>query len=253
MYVTRHSRQGGGGGHERINIPRGRGVRTTWKVTKGSRLAKDMARSMFNTVPITCILPITPTPHHILHIPQHPTRHDHERIILYKFHFESMKSYSSATIALASFFSSGLGFQHCLQHERCHPRTKIQIQNQFHRHPIARSGSDGSTAILPITAIAAAAASITSAQDISGKTFDLAVIGAGPVGVSAALRAARHPYQKNVVLIDAPRASGMLMDERTGEDLSLGGPTGLFSKALRDTGKRISVSSLKGMGLRDDR
>ena len=161
-----------------------------------------------------------------------------------------MKSYSSATIALASFFSSGLGFQHCLQHERCQHRTKVQ--NQFHRHPIARSGSDGTT-ILPITAIAAAAASITSAQDISGKTFDLAVIGAGPVGVSAALRAARHPYQKNVVLIDAPRASGMLMDERTGEDLSLGGPTGLFSKALRDTGKRISVSSLKGMGLRDDR
>lgn len=164
-----------------------------------------------------------------------------------------MKSYSAATIALASFFSTGSGFQHCLQHERCHRRTKVQ--NQFHRHPIsiARSGSDGSTAILPITAIAAAAASITSAQDISGKTFDLAVIGAGPVGVSAALRAARHPYQKNVVLIDAPRASGMLMDERTGEDLSLGGPTGLFSKALRDTGKRISVSSLKGMGLRDDR
>ncbi len=43
------------------------------------------------------------------------------------------------------------------------------------------------------------------------------------------------------------------MDERSGEDLSFGGPTGLFSKALRDTGKRISVSSLKGMGLRDDR
>ena len=34
---------------------------------------------------------------------------------------------------------------------------------------------------------------------------------------------------------------------------SLGGPTGLFSKALRDAGKKISVSSLKGMGLRDDR
>jgi len=42
------------------------------------------------------------------------------------------------------------------------------------------------------------------------------------------------------------------MNEETGEDLSIGGPTGLFSKALRDTGKRISVSSLKGMGLRDD-
>ena len=43
------------------------------------------------------------------------------------------------------------------------------------------------------------------------------------------------------------------MNEATGEDLSIGGPTALFSKALRDTGKRISVSSLKGMGLRDDR
>jgi NAD(P) transhydrogenase len=42
------------------------------------------------------------------------------------------------------------------------------------------------------------------------------------------------------------------MNEATGEDLSIGGPTGLFSKALRDVGKKISVSSLKGMGLRDD-
>lgn len=94
---------------------------------------------------------------------------------------------------------------------------------------------------------------VTAAQDISGAKFDLAVIGAGPVGVSAALLAARAPHNKKVVLIDAPRASGALMNEATGEDLSIGGPTGLFSKALRDTGKRISVSSLKGMGLRDDR
>lgn len=89
-------------------------------------------------------------------------------------------------------------------------------------------------------------------EDISDKPYDLAVIGAGPVGVSAALLAARSPHNKKVILIDAPRASGALMNEETGEDLSIGGPTGLFSKALRDTGKRISVSSLKGMGLRDD-
>ncbi len=94
---------------------------------------------------------------------------------------------------------------------------------------------------------------VTAPQDIADQTFDLAVIGAGPVGVSAALLAARSPLNKKVVLIDAPRASGALMNEATGEDLSIGGPTGLFSKALRDTGKRISVSSLKGMGLRDDR
>ena len=92
-----------------------------------------------------------------------------------------------------------------------------------------------------------------SPEEVSDKTYDLAVLGAGPVGVSAALLAARSPHNKNVILIDAPRASGALMNEATGEDLSIGGPTGLFSKALRDTGKRISVSSLKGMGLRDDR
>jgi NAD(P) transhydrogenase len=83
--------------------------------------------------------------------------------------------------------------------------------------------------------------------------YDLAVIGAGPVGVQAAMvAAATAPYHKRVVLIDAPRASGMLMNEVTQEDLSIGGPTGLFSKALRDTSKRISVATLRGMGLRED-
>ena len=81
--------------------------------------------------------------------------------------------------------------------------------------------------------------------------YDLAVIGAGPVGVQAAIAAARGA-KKRVVLIDAPRASGMLMNEETNEDLSIGGPTGLFSKALRDAGKRIKVSTLRGMGLRED-
>lgn len=81
--------------------------------------------------------------------------------------------------------------------------------------------------------------------------YDLAVIGAGPVGVQAAIAAAGSA-KKRVVLIDAPRASGQLMNEETNEDLSLGGPTGLFSKALRDTGKRIKVSTLRGMGLRED-
>eukprot|EP00986_Skeletonema_menzelii_P010392 scaffold5067_cov161-Skeletonema_menzelii.AAC.4 len=91
-----------------------------------------------------------------------------------------------------------------------------------------------------------------TSDELTDTDWDLAVIGGGPVGVSAALLAARAPYNKKVLLIDAPRNSGALMDEAKGEDLSIGGPTGLFSKALRDTGKRISVSSLKGMGLRDD-
>lgn len=80
--------------------------------------------------------------------------------------------------------------------------------------------------------------------------YDLAVIGAGPVGVQSAIDAASSPYNKKVCLIDAPRASGMLMNGD--DDLSIGGPTGLFSKALRDTSKQIRVSSLRGMGLREE-
>ena len=117
------------------------------------------------------------------------------------------------------------------------------IHPNIHHHP--SSSSSSSYTKLQLAAV--------SPEEVSDKTYDLAVLGAGPVGVSAALLAARSPHNKNVVLIDAPRASGALMNEVTGEDLSIGGPTGLFSKALRDTGKRISVSSLKGMGLRDDR
>lgn len=83
--------------------------------------------------------------------------------------------------------------------------------------------------------------------------YDLAIVGGGVVGVQAALAAASAPLNKKVCLIDAPRASGMLMNEETGEDLSLGAPTGLFSKALRDTSKSIKVSSLRGMGLREER
>ncbi|CAB9500218.1 Soluble pyridine nucleotide transhydrogenase [Seminavis robusta] len=82
--------------------------------------------------------------------------------------------------------------------------------------------------------------------------YDLAVIGGGVVGVQAALTAASSPMNKKVALIDAPRASGVLMNEETGEDLSLGAPTGLFSKALRDTSKNIKVASLRGMGLREE-
>ena len=56
----------------------------------------------------------------------------------------------------------------------------------------------------------------------------------------------------NYISTHTHTASGALMNEATGEDLSLGGPTGLFSKALRASVKKINVNSLKGMGLRDD-
>ena len=86
----------------------------------------------------------------------------------------------------------------------------------------------------------------------SAETYDLAVVGAGVVGVQAAMAAAQAPFHKKVVLIDAPTESGALMNPANNQDLSLGGPTGLFSKALRDTSKRIKVSTLRGMGLRED-
>lgn len=108
-------------------------------------------------------------------------------------------------------------------------------------------------------------ATFAAEKDTETTTYDLAVVGGGVVGVQAALAAALTPYNKKVVLIDAPSASGALMAPPTDddmdinlspraemEDLSLGGPTGLFGKALRDTSKRIKVSTLRGMGLRDD-
>jgi len=81
--------------------------------------------------------------------------------------------------------------------------------------------------------------------------YDLAVIGAGVVGVQAALTAMQDDPTRRVVLIDAPVASGALQAP-DGQDLSIGAPTGLFSKALRDTSKRINVQTLRGMGLRED-
>ena len=101
-----------------------------------------------------------------------------------------------------------------------------------------------------VTSISKRRSSQSQLRMMSETPYDLAVIGAGPVGAQAAMVAASPPYSKKVVLIDAPRASGMLMNGE--EDLSIGGPTGLFSKALRDTSKQIKVSTLRGMGLREE-
>ena len=69
--------------------------------------------------------------------------------------------------------------------------------------------------------------------------YDLVVVGGGPVGVTAALRAAALGY--NAILIDAtpPR------------QFQFTGPTGLFSKALRDSALRIDVPVLRSMGIVD--
>jgi len=99
-------------------------------------------------------------------------------------------------------------------------------------------------------------------EDEEEDCYDLVVIGAGPVGVKAALLAttttsksdsATATPNRRVALIDAPLASGALYQKSNPtRDLSIGGPTGLFSKALRDSSKRINVESLRGMGLRED-
>jgi len=92
------------------------------------------------------------------------------------------------------------------------------------------------------------AAATSENEEDDDALFDLIVLGAGPVGVSAALASAE--LGKKVCLVDAPAYSGALMKGK--EDLSFGGPTGLFSKALRDTSKRLSVSTLRGMGISED-
>jgi len=70
--------------------------------------------------------------------------------------------------------------------------------------------------------------------------YDLAVLGAGPTGVTAAVAASQRG--RRVIVIDDPGS---------GAKLQVGGPSGLFSKALRDVSKRIQVSTLRSMGLLD--
>jgi len=125
------------------------------------------------------------------------------------------------------------------------------VKDAFAFAPSLSTGGRGSSSSTTTTSTTPLRAS-NSDDDGDDKTttpYDLVVIGAGPVGVNAALSASQL-FGKRVALVDAPRASGQLMHE--GRDLSLGGPTGLFSKALRDTSKRIKVATLRGMGLRED-
>lgn len=69
--------------------------------------------------------------------------------------------------------------------------------------------------------------------------YDLVVVGGGPVGVTAALRGAEFGY--STILIDAtpPR------------QFQFTGPTGLYSKALRDSALRLDVPVLRSMGIVD--
>ena len=70
--------------------------------------------------------------------------------------------------------------------------------------------------------------------------FDLLIIGGGPVGVTAALRAAARG--RNAILID----------NTPPKQFQFTGPTGLFSKALRDSALRIDVAVLRSMNIDDE-
>lgn len=71
------------------------------------------------------------------------------------------------------------------------------------------------------------------------KDWDLVVLGGGPTGLTAALTAADAGL--NVAIIDGTPAG----------QVQFSGPTGLFSKALRDSAKRVNVRTLREMGMLD--
>ncbi len=78
------------------------------------------------------------------------------------------------------------------------------------------------------------------------KQYDLVVIGGGPAGVAGAVKAAQ--LGKRVLIVDKPKAA----PAGGGLDFGFGGPTGLFSKALRDVGKTLDVDSMRTMGMDQD-
>ncbi|KAH8048649.1 HI0933-like protein [Aureococcus anophagefferens] len=84
------------------------------------------------------------------------------------------------------------------------------------------------------------------ADDELAKRYDLVVVGGGPAGVAGALKGAY--LGKRVLLVDRPKAP---LDAR-GVDVAFGGPTGLFSKALRDTAKTLDIQAFKAQGLDDE-
>ena len=79
----------------------------------------------------------------------------------------------------------------------------------------------------------------TTAPSMLRDVYDLVVVGGGPVGITAALRGAALGY--DTILIDAtpPR------------QFQFTGPTGLYSKALRDSAIRLDVPVLRAMGISD--
>jgi NAD(P) transhydrogenase len=81
--------------------------------------------------------------------------------------------------------------------------------------------------------------SATSRLTMQTQNYDLVVIGGGPVGITAALAATATG--RTVALIDGtPKPL-----------VPFTGPTGIFSKALRDSALKVDVNTLRTMGMHD--
>jgi len=105
------------------------------------------------------------------------------------------------------------------------------------------------------------------ADEELSKPYDVVVIGAGPAGVAAAVQASF--FGRRALLIDDPNGAGANFKKAVlGElsvhfgltfsvefgadahelDLGFGAPTGLYSKALRDSAKSIDVNARRAAG-----
>mmetsp|Transcript_18307 Transcript_18307/g.28154 ORF Transcript_18307/g.28154 Transcript_18307/m.28154 type:complete len:687 (+) Transcript_18307:121-2181(+) len=80
------------------------------------------------------------------------------------------------------------------------------------------------------------------------KLYDLVVIGGGPAGVAGAIKAAQ--MGRRSIVIDKPKFDAGVLPN--GLDLFFGGPTGLFSKALRDLAKSTNVGALRAQEMESD-
>jgi len=78
--------------------------------------------------------------------------------------------------------------------------------------------------------------------------YDLVVIGGGPAGVAGAIKAAQ--MGRRAILIDKPKFEAGVLPN--GLDLFFGGPTGLFSKALRDAAKETNVAAMRAQHMDND-
>ena len=78
--------------------------------------------------------------------------------------------------------------------------------------------------------------------------YDLVVIGGGPAGVAGAIKAAQ--MGRRAILIDKPKFEAGVLPN--GLDLFFGGPTGLFSKALRDAAKETNVAAMRAQHMDSD-